>query len=53
MTAEESEADFFELVEDAIAAIPEPFASQLDSVAVVVDDVAPADNQASARAVGQ
>ena len=52
MTAEESEADFFELVEDAIAAIPEPFASQLDSVAVVVDDVATADQLARVGAVG-
>jgi predicted Zn-dependent protease with MMP-like domain len=30
--------DFEQAVEDALAAIPEPFASRLDSVAVVIED---------------
>lgn len=34
-------ADFDALVERAIAAIPEPFASRLDSVAIVVDEDSP------------
>ncbi len=33
--------EFDELVGRAIAAIPEPFASQLDSVAIVIDDESP------------
>ena len=52
MTSEEPEADFFQLVEDAMAAIPEPFASQLGSVAVVVDDLATAEQLASVGAAG-
>jgi predicted Zn-dependent protease with MMP-like domain len=35
------EEAFDELVGQAIAAIPEPFASQLESVAIVIDDDSP------------
>lgn len=34
-------ADFDELVERAIAAIPQPFASRLESVAIVIDEDSP------------
>ena len=46
------EPDFFAFVEEALAAIPEPFASQLGSVAVVVDDLATAEQLASVGAGG-
>ena len=35
---ERARDEFMSLVERAVAAIPEPFASQLDGVAIVVDD---------------
>lgn len=36
----DSERDFDELVAAALASIPEPFASRLDSVAIVIDEEA-------------
>lgn len=43
---------FYELVERALAAIPEPFASRLGTVAVVVDDDATPEQLASVGARG-
>jgi predicted Zn-dependent protease with MMP-like domain len=45
-------AEFDELIRRALAELPEPFASQLDSVAIVVDDEATAEQLASVRAHG-
>jgi predicted Zn-dependent protease with MMP-like domain len=42
-----AEPDFYELIDQAVAAIPEPFASRLDSVAIVIDDEATAEQLAS------
>ncbi|CAN5263172.1 metallopeptidase family protein [soil metagenome] len=47
-----AEPDFYELIDRAVAAIPEPFASRLDSVAIVIDDEATAEQLASVGARG-
>jgi predicted Zn-dependent protease with MMP-like domain len=47
-----AEDRFYALVEAAIAAIPEPFASRLGSVAIVVEDWASPDQLASVHAGG-
>jgi predicted Zn-dependent protease with MMP-like domain len=47
-----AEEQFYALVEAAIAAIPEPFASRLGSVAIVVEDWATPDQLASVHAGG-
>jgi len=47
-----AEPDFYELIDQAVAAIPEPFASRLDSVAIVIDDEATAEQLASVGARG-
>jgi predicted Zn-dependent protease with MMP-like domain len=44
--------EFDAMVAAAIAKIPEPFASQLDSVAIVIDDEATREQLASVRARG-
>ena len=44
--------EFDAMVAAAVAKIPEPFASQLDSVAIVIDDEATAEQLASVRARG-
>jgi predicted Zn-dependent protease with MMP-like domain len=44
--------DFDAMVARAIAQIPEPFAGQLDSVAIVIDDEATPEQLASVRARG-
>jgi predicted Zn-dependent protease with MMP-like domain len=46
------EPDFDELVRRAVAAIPEPFASRLHTVAIVIDDEATPEQLASTRARG-
>jgi predicted Zn-dependent protease with MMP-like domain len=45
-------ADFDELVQRAVASIPEPFASRLSSVAIVVDDQATPEELARVGAGG-
>ena len=53
MTDLPAEPDAFErMVESAIARIPEPFASRLGSVAIVIDDVATPEQLASVGAHG-
>jgi predicted Zn-dependent protease with MMP-like domain len=44
--------DFVELVDRALAAVPEPFASRLHSVAIVIDDEATAEQLGSVGARG-
>ncbi len=44
--------EFEEMVERAIARIPEPFASRLDSVAIVIDEQATPDQLDAVRARG-
>jgi predicted Zn-dependent protease with MMP-like domain len=44
---DESEPTFDELVRRALATIPEPFASRLDTVAIVIDDEATAEQLGS------
>jgi predicted Zn-dependent protease with MMP-like domain len=46
------QAEFDELIAQAIASVPEPFASRLDTVAIVVDDEATPEQLASVRAYG-
>ncbi|HVM29684.1 MAG TPA: metallopeptidase family protein [Candidatus Limnocylindrales bacterium] len=46
------ETDFDKLVGRALARLPEPFASRLDSVAIVIDDEATAEQLASVGARG-
>jgi predicted Zn-dependent protease with MMP-like domain len=49
---DDADDDFGRFVDAAIAAIPEPFASQLGSVAIVVEDEAGPDQLASVGARG-
>ena len=44
--------DFETMIESALALIPEPFAARLGSVAIVIDEVASAEQLASVRAHG-
>jgi len=46
------EAEFDELVRQALERIPEPFASRLDTVAIVIDDEATPDQLSSVGATG-
>ena len=52
MTDQAAPDAFEQMVEDAIAGIPEPFASRLGSVAIVIDEVASADQLTSVGAHG-
>lgn len=49
---EDADAAFYELVDRALAGIPAPFASRLDTVAIVVDDEATPDQLKSVGAHG-
>jgi predicted Zn-dependent protease with MMP-like domain len=48
--ADGTEVDFYEMIDRALAGIPEPFASRLASVAIVVDDDATPEQLASVGA---
>ncbi|HSH21847.1 MAG TPA: metallopeptidase family protein [Candidatus Caenarcaniphilales bacterium] len=48
----DGEPDFYELIDRALGAIPEPFASRLGTVAIVVDDEATPEQLASVGASG-